>query len=275
MKTRGRGDHNAMRATIPTILMLSKEDSASDMRDQKGRLRELRGPTESTDQNELRGRRRLNGLNEERELIDKTEPKEWTNQTGQRTIAQTTKAETLLLQVSVLLELLWAPMLWRMQIEPTELIATIEMTADEASTMRSLGDGETEIEILLIWLVEIRRSGGTERMICHHHHLVHLCQETYHLHETTSRLLEFLLRRETRTSRNVAHQQPSSSTLVAAIQRNGMDPERSETATLNVVNANDVDIETRQQQHWLERLLLILAQRNPLPLTMPVQNPVV
>jgi hypothetical protein len=37
-----------------------------------------------------------------------------------------------------------------MQIEPTELIATIEMTADEASTMRSLGDGETEIEILLI-----------------------------------------------------------------------------------------------------------------------------
>jgi hypothetical protein len=79
-------------------------------------------------------------------------------------------------------------------------------------------------------------------MICHHHPLVHFRQETYHLHETTSR-------RETRTSRNVAHRQPSSSTVVAAIQRNGMDPERSETATLNVVNANDVDIETRLQQH--------------------------
>jgi hypothetical protein len=38
-----------------------------------------------------------------------------------------------------------------MQVEPTGLIATIEMTADEASTMRSLGDGETEmIEIPLI-----------------------------------------------------------------------------------------------------------------------------
>jgi hypothetical protein len=163
-----------------------------------------------------------------------------------------------------------------MQIEPTEWIATIEMTADEASTMRSLGGGETEmIEILSIWLVEIRRSGGTEMRICHHHPLVHL------YHETTSRLLEVLLLRETRTSRNVAHQQPSSS-IVAAIQRNGMDPEMSETASLNVVNANDVDIEMRLQQHWLEQLLvqppvllLTLAQKNPLPLTMPVQNPVV
>jgi hypothetical protein len=44
-------------------------------------------------------------------LIDPTEPKEWTDQIGQRTIAQTTKAETLLMEVSVLLELLWAPML--------------------------------------------------------------------------------------------------------------------------------------------------------------------
>jgi hypothetical protein len=64
MKIRERGDHNVMRATIPTILMLSKEDPASDLRDQKGRLRGLRGSTESTDQNELRGRRRLTGLNE-------------------------------------------------------------------------------------------------------------------------------------------------------------------------------------------------------------------
>jgi hypothetical protein len=85
-------------------------------------------------------------------------------------------------------------------------------------------------------------------MICHHP-LVHLRQETYHLHEIMSRILEFLPHRETRMSRNVAHQQPSSLTLVAAIQRNGMDPGRSETTTLNVVNANDVDIETRQQQH--------------------------
>jgi hypothetical protein len=44
-------------------------------------------------------------------LIDQTEPKEWTDQIGQKTIAQTTKAETLLLQVLVLLELLWASML--------------------------------------------------------------------------------------------------------------------------------------------------------------------
>jgi hypothetical protein len=64
MKIRGRGDHNVMRATIPTILMLNKEDSASDLRNQKGQLRELRESTESTDQNELRGRKRLNGLNE-------------------------------------------------------------------------------------------------------------------------------------------------------------------------------------------------------------------
>jgi hypothetical protein len=64
MKISGRGDHNIMRATVPTILMLSKEDPASDLRDQKGRLRELRRSTESTDQNELRGRKRLNGLNE-------------------------------------------------------------------------------------------------------------------------------------------------------------------------------------------------------------------
>jgi hypothetical protein len=90
MKIRGRGDHNVMRATIPTIptiLMLSKEDLASGLRDQKGRLRELR------------------------ELIDQTEPKEWTDQIGQRMIAQTTKAERLLLQASVLLVLHWAPML--------------------------------------------------------------------------------------------------------------------------------------------------------------------
>jgi hypothetical protein len=64
MKTPGRGDHNVMIPMIPTILMLSKEDSASDLRDQKGQLRELRGSTESTDQIELRGRRRLNGLTE-------------------------------------------------------------------------------------------------------------------------------------------------------------------------------------------------------------------
>jgi hypothetical protein len=97
-------------------------------------------------------------------------------------------------------------------------------------------------------VVEIRRKSGTETIICHHRLLVHLRQETY-LHETTSRLLlEFLLRQEIKTSRNVAHQQPSSSTLVAAVQKNGTDPVRSETATLNVVTVNDDATETKQQQ---------------------------